>query len=250
MRQFLKVCVLLVIGISCKKKTDSPSPDKPLFEADINGIHWQADSVFAIRLSVNAPPLAGYFSIEAKKNDSSYIFLHSENDTVSAITFKQTLASFTAKVDVPDSNYITLNFQTINEDQTSFIQVERSYDGADFINIETISAHGTGNHSYTFSEKPILTDPFATKVYYRLKFLDADNSFVYSNVLVVSFGSPALYIFSSQDYALGYNGNINITSTDKIKQIISGDFYFSYTIDVTHEHIKITNGKFQNIPYR
>ncbi|HVX26980.1 MAG TPA: hypothetical protein VHB70_11600 [Parafilimonas sp.] len=253
MRKFSILLLLLTIAItSCKKNNDSPS-SAVAFEADIDGAHWEADSVFAFRAPFNAPPgTPAYFEIEAKKNDGSYIFLQSLNDTTSVITFKQTIKTFTGKIDIPDSSYITLDWQTVNENNTKRFVVERSYDGLNFDSIGSVIAVGTGDHSYSFSEKPPMVNPsFNILIYYRLKIIDNDNSYVYSVIVANNLSYPALYIFPLQhDYAVGYNGTMSVTSIDKQKKIISGNFNFSYTDDGSHKHLKITSGKFVNVHYK
>jgi hypothetical protein len=69
---------------------------------------------------------------------------------------------------------------------TSYVEIERSANGANFTAIKRIEATGnsstTSNYSYTDAM------PLADKNYYRLKFVNVDGSEQYSQVKLVSFG--------------------------------------------------------------
>ncbi|HYK45415.1 MAG TPA: DUF6252 family protein [Parafilimonas sp.] len=253
MRRLLIFISPVIIFLACKKSDGGAEFASPRFEADIEGVHWKADSVYAERVPPYGP--VGYFAISAKRNDNSYLFLQTFNDTVSTQTFKEASAvvvSFQAKLAVPDSNYINVSWVTLSEANTNRFEIEHSYDGMQFYYVGQVAAQGNSakEHSYSFSEKPALTDPFFTKVYYRLKLVDSDSTVAYSAIIIVRFGTPGLYIFPSGDFGFGYNGTITVTSVDRQKNLLSGNFHFTYTDDSDHQRKKVENGVFENVPYQ
>jgi Secretion system C-terminal sorting domain len=92
--------------------------------------------------------------------------------------------SFTAS---SSDNIVNLNWITENEINNSYFELERSFDAVYFKTIATV-ANGTnsGNSSKTYqfkdNSKALET---ASTVYYRLKQVDKDGRFTYSEVLVV-----------------------------------------------------------------
>ena len=72
---------------------------------------------------------------------------------------------------------ITLNWQTQNEVNSKEFVIELSKDGNTFIAQNTISAFGNGNHFYSYA----LTE--TTAKYVRLKMVDANGKYAYSNII-------------------------------------------------------------------
>jgi len=87
--------------------------------------------------------------------------------------------------------YALLQWNSSSESNLQQYDIERSIDGIDFINIGKLSARGQQQtqHSYTFVDEqlPINRDIWNI-YYYRLKMVDFDGSFAYSDVKAVSFG--------------------------------------------------------------
>ncbi|PWT97103.1 MAG: hypothetical protein C5B52_14460 [Bacteroidetes bacterium] len=81
------------------------------------------------------------------------------------------------------SNEVELTWSTASEYNSAGFQIERSDDGMHFTKIGSVNARGTTNSktNYTFEDK----DPLGGSAYYRLKMIDTDNSFQYSNVVVL-----------------------------------------------------------------
>lgn len=89
-----------------------------------------------------------------------------------------TLVSFNGKL---KDNKTELAWKTTNEKNVSVFNVERSNDGRDYKNIGTVEAKNQQSSNYTF------TDATPAKLnYYRLKMIDRDGKFTYSNVVVIS----------------------------------------------------------------
>jgi len=91
------------------------------------------------------------------------------------------LTSFTL---MPINNsYFKLNWQTASEFNCSGFEIERSIDGITFNSIGFINGNGTTNlpHSYTLNDENIVVE---TNYYYRLKIIDIDKTYKYTNILL------------------------------------------------------------------
>ncbi len=98
---------------------------------------------------------------------------------VSLITLPLTLIEFKGK---KQADNILLDWTTANEIQVNRFEIERSANGSSFDKIGTAMAAGNSNsnRAYTFTD----TKPFAAVNYYRLKMIDTDGRYTYSNVIV------------------------------------------------------------------
>ena len=80
-----------------------------------------------------------------------------------------------------------LNWKTETEINTAGFDVERSVDGSIYKKIDYIKTRGNSNNGFNYS----LTDNEATEqqslvLYYRLKIIDKDGSFKYSNIITIN----------------------------------------------------------------
>jgi hypothetical protein len=93
------------------------------------------------------------------------------------------LESFTASV---NSNFVTLNWVTATELNNTGFDIEQSIDNSSWNKIGFVNGNGTTTEKsfYTFTVK----NPFEGNSYYRLKQIDYDGTFTYSNVVSVSVG--------------------------------------------------------------
>lgn len=95
-----------------------------------------------------------------------------------------TLQSFTAYV--ISSPYTNIQIATQNEVNAGSITIERSLNGTNFTEAALLAAKGNkGINNYNYTDK---VDATATKVYYRLKLMNKDGSYQYSNVVSVVLG--------------------------------------------------------------
>lgn len=101
---------------------------------------------------------------------------------VNCSTIPLDLISFSAKK-ITNEAAVSVTWQTVNEHDVRYFEVERSTDGRTFANIATVAARNTKNiNDYTFIDKPPLTNI----QYYRLKMLDFDGSTTYSKTVSVT----------------------------------------------------------------
>ena len=92
------------------------------------------------------------------------------------------LSSFTANTIT--SPYTRIDFATAHETNAKAINIERSYNGVDYIIATSLNAKGSaGVNSYSYTDK---VDASEAKVYYRLKAINKDGSYRYSNTIAVT----------------------------------------------------------------
>jgi hypothetical protein len=85
-----------------------------------------------------------------------------------------------------------LNWTTSTEVNTANFVVERSENGSNYTGIGTVTANGNSNtaidYSYTDNEVATLS---SSVIYYRLKMVDRDGTYAYSNVITISLADIA-----------------------------------------------------------
>lgn len=92
------------------------------------------------------------------------------------------LTSFQA---VQQNSHSFLHWETASERNTSHFSIERSINGIDFKEIGSVQGSGDGFITRQYNFKDV--SPVNGINYYRLKIIDNDNSFEYSNIEVVNF---------------------------------------------------------------
>ncbi|MRX46189.1 T9SS type A sorting domain-containing protein [Pedobacter puniceum] len=129
-------------------------------------------------------------------------------------TLPLNLLSFTAKSDA-FGKAVNLNWKTTNEVNTKEFSIERRTDNSDFVSIGTITSKNTdGIHNYNFTDN----NAVAGNSYYRLKQIDNDGKFQYSDIQSVKIDggvSLSLYPNPTTDelnisHALASNASIKV----------------------------------------
>ncbi len=127
-------------------------------------------------------------------------------------------------------NKVLLNWATSNEINNSGYDVERSINGKDFSAIGFVKGNGNtsvvSNYSYLDGSKL----PSGT-LYYRLKQIDLDGAYKYSNIIQVNFENFSFNVYpnpvvdnSAVQFQLQETANVSIqvtSSTGKIVQVIN-----------------------------
>jgi len=114
------------------------------------------------------------------------------------------LTSFTADVLGAD---IVLNWQTSTELNNSGFQVERSIDNKTFYQVGFVPGYGTTTEprSYSYTDNTVVSGVY----YYRLKQIDLDGSYSYSDVVSADIGFPIEYELG-QNYPNPFNPSTTI----------------------------------------
>lgn len=93
-----------------------------------------------------------------------------------------TVLNFSA---VKQSNIVQLNWQTANEVNTAYFNIQRSTDAVHFSNVGIVNAHNrSGLNDYSYDDN--VAGISATKLYYRLQEVDIDAQGTYSKIVAVN----------------------------------------------------------------
>ncbi len=145
--------------------------------AAVNGFELAAGQTFTI---VTAAAVAGTFATvnwPAGVTGNVVYTATTVEITVTSVALPLNLISFSGSVLQNGKNQ--LQWKTANEDNVDYFSIERSENGTNFSFLDKKLAVGTGNHVY----EQIDVTPFAGYNYYRLKIVDKDGKFVYSNII-------------------------------------------------------------------
>ena len=114
------------------------------------------------------------------------------------------LVSFNASV---NENTVSLSWTTATELNNSGFEVERALLGSEFEKIGFVSGYGTSTetHSYSFVDQSLAAGSYA----YRLKQVDLDGSYEYSNIVNVDILTPVEFELS-QNYPNPFNPSTTI----------------------------------------
>ena len=143
------------------------------------------------------------------------------------------LLSFTGKL---QSENVKLNWSTSFEQNSKGFEIEKSLDGINFKKIGFVPSAGNSNSTRTYS----FTDPQRAVEfnYYRLKLVDIDNTFDYSDVVLIknAFGKQDVYLAGNPithniniQFAKTPNGKVAITIYDMKGRKIYEASYNNYT---------------------
>jgi hypothetical protein len=83
------------------------------------------------------------------------------------------------------NNRSLLNWTAENQVNLAYYDIERSINGVDFINLHTKASLGSANERIQYQYADDLTLLSDNVFYYRLKMIDSDGSFKYSNVIMI-----------------------------------------------------------------
>lgn len=109
------------------------------------------------------------------------------------------LTSFTAAL---NKNAVELNWNTATEVNNYGFEIERSSLNNNFVKIGFVQGHGNSNSpkEYSFVDKNLQVG----KLQYRLKQIDFDGAFEYSEVVEVNFNAPLNFVLN-QNYPNPFN---------------------------------------------
>jgi len=151
-----------------------------------NTYKWYVGSTLAgttVGNSSFSPTQSGNYHVEVTNSDATALTLSS--DIISVITLPVNLVSFKARL---EGNWAKLSWATASVYNFYGFEAERSTDGKSWTLVGTIKSQQAGNYSY-FDD----TEGLQGTIYYRLKQVDNDGSFTYSEVVSVkSEIAPAL----------------------------------------------------------
>jgi len=126
------------------------------------------------------------------------------------------LTSFSASV---KNSEVTLNWETATEVNNYGFYIERAIGNSDWLALGFVEGHGNSNSPkyYIFSDTNIVQ---SGKYHYRLKQIDNDGTFEYSNVITVNVSVPDKF-FLNQNYPNPFNPQTRIDYTLPEQQNVS-----------------------------
>lgn len=118
--------------------------------------------------------------LEAPFSNQYSFFLGNPNSTlpVNLLTFKGSYQ---------DAGNVLLQWQTTNEENAREFEIQRGVDGTNFAAIGAVAARGNGidKTDYSYRDNNII-DQAGNTLYYRLRMVDNDGRFKYSNIITVN----------------------------------------------------------------
>ncbi len=149
-----------------------------------NGV-WAASNG---NLSITSNPFnnAGTYKIKVNSTSLSGITLCNSVSAAANLTVNLAIMPVSLVVfnGAGDNSKITLSWITESETGTKLYEVQRSSNGSQFITLGNVLATGQvgGRNNYSFPDMAPLTG----KNYYRLKIIDNDGKFTYSNIIAIA----------------------------------------------------------------
>ena len=135
-----------------------------------------------------------------------------DNATAAILTITQavlpiTLLSFTGQ---EEKGKVKLNWETTQELNNEYFNIEHSLDGINFKKIATVNSKGNTStgHAYEFEDNQNING----KHFYRLKQVDVDGKFTYAPIVVVKIAGKKLSIYPNPVV-----NEININGGDVLK---------------------------------
>lgn len=113
------------------------------------------------------------------------------------------------------NNDVHLQWNTANEVNVSHFEIEKSIDGRNFASIGTKPAFNQSVNNYSFTDN---TNGADTKVYYRIRLVDANGRATYSSILWISFDEKGISI-----YPTVFENNFNLQNNQS--KILQLDLY-------------------------
>jgi Secretion system C-terminal sorting domain len=129
-----------------------------------------------------------------------------------------------------------LQWQTASEINTNRYEIESSSNANSFTKMASVNAVGSGSNAYSYTD----VTKYSSKVYYRLKMIDNDGKFTYSNIIFIhNDGKDAITVYPNptRDFV-----NINISSTallNSTARLIDASGRVIKTIKLTTQNVQI-----------
>ena len=161
-----------------------------------------------------------YMNVHTSNNPAGEIrgqVLLADMATTGAVPVELTTFTASAK-----NNSVNLVWITATETNNAGYSIERSVDNKNFTGIGYIEGNGNtaAQHSYSFTDKNLQPG----KYFYRLKQMNYDGGYTYSNVVEINVGAPADFTLS-QNYPNPFNPSTTISFSVPEKSFVTLKVY-------------------------
>lgn len=149
------------------------------------------------------------------------------------------LIKFTA---VPMNNeVVNVDWTTASELNNDYFVVERSKDAVNYIVLDSLTSYGNGNSSNLQNYNLIDKQPYSGVSYYRLRQVDFDKAYSYSNIEIVNFeGLEIISLFPNPS-----DGEVNITVKSSFEGTLQLTIYDALGKLIKSEELNIMEGNTQ-----
>lgn len=115
-----------------------------------------------------------------------------------------------------NGNLVEVNWQTINEVNTSYFEVERSYNNTDFESVKTVYSlvQNGGDGYYRITDNGVQMS--AANVIYRIKMVDKDGRVGYSRIANLKLGKVSNIVFGPNPFTDYFTINYPATANGKV----------------------------------
>jgi len=124
------------------------------------------------------------------------------------------------------SNQVQLNWNTLSEFKTSQFEIERSIDTSAFVKIGNVTAAGNSNTTSNYQFIDLLPSLTSTN-FYRIKLIDSNSYFKYSDIQSVSFSTTGIANIHSENFTVYPN-----PATDIITLTFDQNVLSNFTISI------------------
>ena len=134
---------------------------------------------------------------------------------------------------------VSLDWKTATEVNNFGFNIERSFDSTNWSKVGFVKGYGNSNvpHNYSFIDNNFIS---SGNYFYRLKQIDNDGSFEYSNIITVNVVSPVQYTLR-QNYPNPFNPTTTIEYS-----LPKDSFVIVKVFDILGRQVKTLIDKFQN----
>jgi hypothetical protein len=172
-----------------------------------NVIYYTTDNGATWSTQYTAPTSGAYYAMAKSRNGNLIIATRSDGGISSyTIIVPVELTSFTASTN--NIGQVVLNWQTATETNNRMFEIQRKTDNSNYSTIGFVDGAGTSTeqHNYTYVDKNVNAGNYT----YRLKQIDFDGHFQYSDEVNVSATGPATFNLA-QNYPNPFNPTTNIS---------------------------------------
>jgi hypothetical protein len=129
------------------------------------------------------------------------------------------------------SDAVTLNWKTVSEKNFDRFEVQRSEDGNAFYSVGNVKSRGSNGKTENYSFPDKRPDQVT---YYRLKMIDKDESYEFSNLIAV----PGVNTLSdNENHFINTNGNLEIKRT----YVLVNDFKQASILNIEGKEVAVFN---------